>query len=55
MPFPDPATLNAPTPTPSRGTEVRFGLRANAGQFAWLMLMNAFGGGMVGHGTSLRT
>jgi len=27
---------------------VKFGLRANAGQFAWLMLINAFVGGMVG-------
>ncbi len=36
------------TGDPAQGPEVRFGLRANLGQFGLLMLINAFVGGMVG-------
>ncbi len=44
MPLP-----NAAAPSPSRTTPVlALGLRANAAQFALLMLINAFVGGMVG-------
>jgi MFS family permease len=44
VPSPKVATISATRPAPT----LALGLRANAGQFALLMLMNAFVGGMVG-------
>ena len=50
MPSPDvdASGLSKRTDKTPRPREVRFGLRANAGQFVWLMVVNAFVGGMVG-------
>ena len=42
------ATAKEATSHLAKGPEVRFGLRANMGQFGLLMLINAFVGGMVG-------
>jgi MFS family permease len=43
-----PAAAKEATRDPAQRPEVRFGLRANLGQFGLLMLINAFVGGMVG-------